>query len=96
MTEWPDNIPPEIAEEYELSAVLKGTSQRQTLLLRRRRDGQPAVLKCARDGEAAKRQVYEAVRALDGDGVPRILKIMECAICPPGVRGGEDASGAVR
>lgn len=77
MTERADIIPPEIAEEYELFTVLKGTSQRRTLLLRRRRDGQPAVLKCTRGEEAAKRQVYEAVRALDGDGVPRILKILD-------------------
>lgn len=63
-------LPPELRGEYTVAAVLKDRPDRQTLLLRHK-SGALAVLKRSADGPD--RHIYEALSALEGEGVPRIL-----------------------
>lgn len=66
-------VPRELLGEYEPVRALKELPDRQTVLLRGR-DGTSAVLKRAADG-SLDAGIYEAVRGLDGQGVPRIMGI---------------------
>ncbi len=66
-------LPRELLGEYEPVRALKERSDRQVILLRGR-DGSSAVLKRASDG-SLDAGIYEAVRGLDGQGVPRIMGI---------------------
>lgn len=72
MTEKVESVlPPQLQDGYDVVSALGDRPQCGTFLLRGR-DGSLAVLKRVSGGTFDDR-VYEAVRALDGEGVPRML-----------------------
>lgn len=68
------SIPTEINATHELVSALKDGMRGQTLLLRRKSDGEPAVLKCCAEEYAQGQGVIEALKGIGGNGVPKIIK----------------------
>lgn len=66
-------LPPDLAAAYETVSVLKKSANGCTLLLRHRESGKQAVLKTARDGPLLADGMAEALRPLEGKGIPVML-----------------------
>lgn len=72
--QWKKPVPPEIKSTYELASVLKDDPRGQTLLLRQKSDGKLVVLKCPAEEYAQSQGVIDAIRGMEGNGVPEIMK----------------------
>ncbi len=68
-------LPPQLRDDYVVVSAMGDRPEGRTLLLRGR-DGSLAVMKRVPEGTVDER-VYEAVKSLDGDGVPRMLGLYE-------------------
>lgn len=77
MGEFDLTLPPEAAEEYEITACLKRGVDRLTLRLRSRTDGGDAVIKRCSGAQNDLRSEYEMLLATAGPGVPRVYGIYE-------------------